>query len=228
MSNTIAGVLPVVHMPFDEHDCVDYATLARELDWAFEQGADGVATGMVSELIRLTPDERKELTRQLVPLVAGRGLIVASVGAESTRQAVRLACEAEQAGCHAIMAIPPTSAALPEPQLVQYFAALADAVPLPLIVQDASAYVGRAIPLSACVTLIERYGPEKILFKPEANPVGPNLSLLREATAGEGARVRRIRRDLPRRQLSPGNRRYDSRNGSARWNRGPLARTSGR
>ena len=33
--------------------------------------------------------------------------------------------------------------------------------------------------------LLERYGPEKILFKPEAAPIGPNLSALRDATGGQ-------------------------------------------
>ncbi|MBW8884738.1 MAG: dihydrodipicolinate synthase family protein, partial [Planctomycetia bacterium] len=32
--------------------------------------------------------------------------------------------------------------------------------------------------------LLDRYGPEKILFKPEASPVGPNLSAVRDATGG--------------------------------------------
>ena len=53
-----------------------------------------------------------------------------------------------------------------------------------MIVQDASGYVGQAIPLAVYVELLERYGPEKILFKPEASPIGPNLSALRDATGG--------------------------------------------
>jgi hypothetical protein len=40
------------------------------------------------------------------------------------------------------------------------------------------------MPLSLCVALLQRYGPEKILFKPEAQPIGPNVSALRDA-AGE-------------------------------------------
>jgi 4-hydroxy-tetrahydrodipicolinate synthase len=52
-------------------------------------------------------------------------------------------------------------------------------------VQDASGYVGQAIPLTVCVQLLDRYGPDKILFKPEAAPIGPNLSALRDATGGK-------------------------------------------
>jgi 2-keto-3-deoxy-L-arabinonate dehydratase len=56
------------------------------------------------------------------------------------------------------------------------------------IVQDASSYVGQPIPPEVCIELLDAFGPEKILFKPEANPIGPNLSVLRDATGGR-ARV---------------------------------------
>jgi 4-hydroxy-tetrahydrodipicolinate synthase len=82
------------------------------------------------------------------------------------------------------MAIPPTSTPLPANQLTEYFQSLADSVRVPLIAQDASSYVGQPIPLDTCIRLLERYGPEKVLFKPEASPVGPNLSALRDATHG--------------------------------------------
>ncbi len=184
MPRPIQGVLPIAHTPLLASDEIDRTSLERQIDWAFAQGADGVCTGMVSELLRLTYDERLALPEMLVELAAGRGAVVASVGAESTRQALIFARRAEQGGCDAIMAIPPTMTALPDHEIIGYFAALADAVDLPLIVQDASAYVGRAIPLAVHVELLDRYGADKILFKPEAAPLGPNVSALREATGG--------------------------------------------
>jgi 4-hydroxy-tetrahydrodipicolinate synthase len=86
------------------------------------------------------------------------------------------------------MATPPMTTRPGEAALVDYFRALADAVDVPVIVQDASGYVGQAIPLGVYVRLLERYGEEKILFKPEAAPIGPNLSALRDAT-GRRARI---------------------------------------
>lgn len=188
MPRPIAGVLPIAHTPFLDNDEIDYASLRRQIDWAFEQGADGYCTGMVSELLRLTATERIELTHKLVELNAGRGVVVASVGAESTNQALVYAREAHLAGCDAMMAIPPISTALPDAELLAYYATLAEQIDLPLIVQDASAYVGKAIPLSIHVELLNRFGPDKMLFKPEAAPIGPNLSRLRDGTGGR-ARV---------------------------------------
>src|SRR5262249_30162308 len=113
-----------------------------------------------------------------------RGSVFAAVGAESTRQALAFAEEADRAGCDAVMCAPPLTSRLGGRLLVDHFRALAEGVALPLIVQDASGYVGQAIPMGVYVDLLDRYGPEKILFKPEASPVGPNLSALRDTTGG--------------------------------------------
>ena len=188
MTHELKGVLPVLHTPLLDDDSIDRDSLRREIDWVFDVGADGVCSAMVSELLRLTVAQRVELTQTMVDMTAGRGAVVASVGAESTRQAIAFGRTAQQAGCAAIMAIPPVTVALPEEALWEYFAALADAVALPLIVQDASSYVGRDMPIPLMVRLLDHFGPDKILFKPEGNPIGPNLSRLRDTTGGR-ARV---------------------------------------
>lgn len=185
MVRALHGVLPIVHVPFADDDTIDIETLRREIDWIYAQGADGLGTGMVSEVLRLTTDERLALTEQLAALSAGRGAVFASVGAESTRQALLYARAAERAGCDAVMAVPPITTRTTEQGLVDYFRALAETVGIPIIVQDASGYVGQAIPLRVYVQLLERYGPDRIVFKPEAAPIGPNLSALRDATKGQ-------------------------------------------
>ncbi len=113
----IHGVLPILHTPFDASDEIDRDSLQREIDFTFELGVSGVCSAMVSELLRLTAEERNELNQLIVEITAGRGVVVASVGAESTKQAVQFACAAADHGCDAIMAIPPISTALPHAAL---------------------------------------------------------------------------------------------------------------
>ena len=185
MTRPISGVLPIAHTPFLDDDSIDFLSLQRQIDWAYEVGADGFGTGMVSELLRLTFEERVALTEKLAEFNAGRGAFFAGVGAESTQQALQYARLAERAGADAVMAIPPLASRLPATAVRDYFVALAEGVSLPVIVQDASGYVGQPIPIPICVELFKRFGNEKILFKPEASPIGPNLSALRDATGGE-------------------------------------------
>ena len=178
------GVLPVLHTPFDDAGEIDTDVLQREIDWAFETGADGVVVAMVSEILRLGHARRLHLVEQVCRLVKQRGTCVISVGAESTTQAADFAIHAQSCGASAVMAIPPVATALGSTATRNYFAAIASNVAIPLIVQDASSYVGAVIDLSVYTSLLEEFGAYRIYFKPEASPLGPNLSKLRDATNG--------------------------------------------
>lgn len=184
MKKTIAGVLAIAHTPLTAEDEIDQESLRRSVDWAFDLGVDGLGTGMVSETLKLTKEERISLAQMLVEYANGRGPVFSAVGAESTKQTLEFAISAEKAGCDAVMVVPPLTAKLKENHLVDHFRAVADAISIPIIVQDASGYVGQSIPVNVCVRLLEKYGREKVLFKPEANPNGPTLSALRDATGG--------------------------------------------
>jgi 4-hydroxy-tetrahydrodipicolinate synthase len=185
MKKTLHGVLPIVHTPFTDSDRIDRATLKREIVWAFTVGVHELGTGMVSEILRLTTEERLELTQLIAEYSGGRGAVFAAVGAESGKQALLYSVADEGAGCDAVMAVPPLTTRLSASAMTDYYREIADGISLPVIVQDASGYVGQSIPISVCVDLLERYGSEKIVFKPEASPIGPNLSALRDATSGK-------------------------------------------
>ncbi|WP_182869961.1 dihydrodipicolinate synthase family protein [Rhodopirellula sp. JC639] len=184
-SEPLRGVLPVLHTPLTDHAGIDHESLQREIDWAFETGADGVVVAMVSEILRLGDRGRRELAEQVCRAVGGRGFTVISVGAESTAGAVDFARHAEQRGASAVMAIPPVATTLGAAATCEYFSAIANSVSIPLVVQDASGYVGAAIDLGVYLELLNRFGDQRIFFKPEASPLGPNLSKLRDATDGQ-------------------------------------------
>jgi 4-hydroxy-tetrahydrodipicolinate synthase len=182
----LRGVWPVFQTPFHVNESIDYDTLEREIAWLFERGADGVAMAMVSEVLRLSGEERRELAEAACRL-APAGLAVISVGAESTRLAEEYSRHADGCGAAAVMAVPPVSVGVGEDELAGYFIRILRAVRIPVIVQDASGYVGRPIPLSLYRRLLDDFG-DRVYFKPEATPIGPRLSLLRDATGGR-ARV---------------------------------------
>ena len=184
ISQPLHDVLPVVQTPFDDDLQIDRATLKREIDWAFELGADGVVVAMVSEILRMRNQQRRELAELVCELVDNRGSTVISVGAETAAEASVLAQHAEGLGASAVMAIPPVKQSSQLTATFEYFATIANCVSIPLVVQDASSYVGAAIDLSVYLKLLEAFGATRILFKPEASPLGPNLSRLREASQG--------------------------------------------
>lgn len=186
----ITGVLPVVSTPFGEDWSIDRTSLHHEIDWLLDHGAHGVTIGMVSEILRLTIDERRTLGEEVVRAVDGRGLVVTSVSAESTDQAVSLARHSVAVGADALMANPPlTVSGLPADQLLSHYTALAEASgDVAVIVQDASGYIGSSVALDTLAELARRFDHTKIQFKPEAQPLGARLSQLLELTDGH-ARV---------------------------------------
>lgn len=183
-SPALRGVLPVFQTPWHDDESLDVETLEREIDWLFSHGADGLVMAMVSEVLRLSSEERDELAATACRLAAGRGAVVISVGAESAKVAERHARHAEACGAQALMAIPPVAVALGEAELRGYYTRILEAVCLPVVVQDASGYVGRPMSIELQAGLLEAFGPERVLFKPEAAPIGPRLSALRDATGG--------------------------------------------
>jgi 4-hydroxy-tetrahydrodipicolinate synthase len=184
MASVLKGVLPVLHTPLNEDSSIDVETLERQIDWVFQTGADGVVVAMVSEVLRLGYHGRKELANQVCQAVRGRGVAIVSVGAESIKEALDFAEHAQGLGASAVMAIPPVATSLSGARTADYFAAIAKGISIPLVVQDASSYVGAAIDLGVYLRLLEEFGDERIYFKPEASPLGPNLSKLRDASQG--------------------------------------------
>jgi len=184
----LRGVLPVFQTPFHPDETIDFATLEREITWLHDCGAHGIVMAMVSETLRLSSEEREELAAAACKFGRARGVVVISVGAESSKVAERYARHAESVGADAVMAIPPVSVGIGEAELLAYYRRIIAAIRIPVIVQDASGYVGKPMPIAMQARLLDEFGPERVLYKPEASPIGPKLSELRDATGGR-ARV---------------------------------------
>jgi len=180
----LRGVLPVLQTPYHNDEALDYETLEAEIAWLSDCGANGFVMAMVSETLRLTSNEREELAAAACRFGHERGVVVISVGAESSRVAEHFARHAESVGADAVMATPPLAVALGEEESLAYYRRILQSVRIPVIVQDASAYVGRPISVRTLVQLLEEFGSERVQFKPS----GATFSELREK-AGTLARV---------------------------------------
>ena len=166
----LRGVLPVFQTPWLEDETIDLETLEQEIAWLYDCGANGIVMAMVSETLRLDSEEREQLAAAACRFGKERGVVVISVGAD------------------AVMAIPPVSIGIGESELLAYYTRIIEAIRIPVIVQDASGYVGKPMPIAMQARLLDEFGPERVQYKPEASPIGPKLSELRDTTKGR-ARV---------------------------------------
>ncbi len=185
---SLTGVLPVLQTPFNADESIDHGGLRAEAEWCLRQGVDGLTIGMVSEVLRLSDSERIATARTIAEVSNAAGVpLVASVGAESTAGAVERSIAAVDNGVSALMVTPPMTVASHESALFGYFAAVVGAVDVPIVVQDASGYVGTPMSVEFQVRLIDEFG-DRIWLKPEAPPFGQRVSRLRELSNGR-ARV---------------------------------------
>ena len=180
----LTGVFNVLQTPLTETDEIDEAVFAREIEWLLECGVDGAVLAMVSEVLRFSAEDRRKQWQLVLKIIDGRIPVVASVGAESTYIATSLAKWAEIDGAAAVMATPPSAFATLSNEIKDYYVAIIESVKIPVIVQDASNYLGQPLDISLYVDLIDKYGAERVQFKPEAKPVKERLEMLRDASNG--------------------------------------------
>ena len=182
-SNNYSGVFAVLSVPYTDDFAIDTAVLKTEIDFAIDHGIHGLVIALVSEIFRLTDAERDALVAATVQAADGRVPVISSVGSESFVQLRRHAQAAVDAGTSGVIAIPPTLVGCDADALRRYYELLLDVVEGPVFMQDASGYLGNSIPLQLQIDLYREH-PNRIKFKPEAQPIGATISKLYESTGG--------------------------------------------
>ena len=136
-----AGVFPIAPTPFTATGELDLAGQRRVLDCMVDQGVDGICIlANYSEQFLLADDERDTLLDLCLSHVAGRVPVIATCSHFSTRLAAARARRAAEAGAAMVMLMPPyhgTALRADEAGMLQHFARVAEAAPVPIMVQDA-------------------------------------------------------------------------------------------
>ncbi len=102
------GVMPAITTCFDAHLHVDHDFVTSHCRWLLENGCAGVVPlGSLGEGATLSFEEKLQIVRTCVGAVNGRAPVVASISSLSTTEAVTLAKATADAGCDALMVLPP-------------------------------------------------------------------------------------------------------------------------
>jgi 4-hydroxy-tetrahydrodipicolinate synthase len=134
---TFEGVYSVLPTPFTERGDLDEASLRKVVDLFIDKGANGLtALGVTGEVARLEDAERGTVLEIVVSHTAGRVPVVAGTTSEGTRTCVNYSRQAKAIGAAAVMVSPPRMAKLNSEAVVRHYKTLADAVDVPIVVQD--------------------------------------------------------------------------------------------
>ena len=100
--------MPAITTCFDANLDVDHEFIAKHCRWLLENGCTGIVPlGSLGEGATLSFDEKLQVLRTCVNAASGRAPVVASISALSTSEAITLAKAAADAGCDALMVLPP-------------------------------------------------------------------------------------------------------------------------
>ena len=135
------GIFPIAPTPFEEDGALDLDGMRRVLDCMVDQGVDGICIlANYSEQFLLSDAERDILLDLCAEHLAGRVPLIVTVSHFSTDVAVARARRSEAVGAAMLMLMPPYHGALlraDEKGTFEHFQRVADAVDIPLMVQDA-------------------------------------------------------------------------------------------
>jgi 4-hydroxy-tetrahydrodipicolinate synthase len=179
-----AGVFSVLPTPFKGGGEVDVPSLKRVVDLIVAAGVDGVtALGVTGEVARLTERERHLIVDTVVRQVNGRAKVIVGASADGVRTCLEFSREAKALGASAVMVSPPRMLKLSTESVVNHYKALAEAVDLPIVVQDYPPISGFAME-SALLARITKEVPAARTIKLEDPPTPFKTSRILTA-AGE-------------------------------------------
>src|ERR1700716_1725118 len=133
----LAGYIPDLPTPFDEHGGLDFAAFAKLCERQIEAGVSAIVAGETSgEASTLTPDEHHSIVRTAVEIARGRIRVIAGAGSNSTSQAIELTERAEAAGADAVLSVVPYYNKPMQAGIQAHFGAIAEQTRLPIILHD--------------------------------------------------------------------------------------------
>ena len=174
----LQGVYNIVPTPFAPDGSLDEASLTRLVDFVIDRGVHGLTIlGVLGEAGKVSEAERDRIVEVSIEAAAGRVPVCVGTTHAATDQCIALSRRAESQGAGALMIAPPALSRTNEAALRRHYLAVAEAVDLPIVVQD--------YPASGGIFM----SPEFIGRLADENPALRHLKLEDEPTAPKTSAV---------------------------------------
>jgi 4-hydroxy-tetrahydrodipicolinate synthase len=181
---TLRGVFTALVTPFKDDGSLDEAAFKALLERQVAAGCGLVPVGTTGEAPTVTPDEQLQLLRWCVE-AGGERPIVAGIGSNSTAKAIEAGKKAQDAGATHVLATAPYYNKPTQAGLFAHFAAIAEALDVPVVVYDVPGRSAVAVATETTAKLAQVEGIAAVkdatadLAKgAEVARVAPNLALL--------------------------------------------------
>ena len=173
----IEGSIVALVTPMHPDGSLDLDAYRRLIDWHVAEGTDAiVAVGTTGESPTVSVDEHCALIRIAVEQAAGRIPIIAGAGGNATAEAIELTRYAKSVGADAVLSVVPYYNKPTQEGLYRHFAAIAEAVDVPLIVYNVP---GRTVADLANDTVVRLAAvPGIVGIKDATGDIGRGIALI--------------------------------------------------
>jgi 4-hydroxy-tetrahydrodipicolinate synthase len=132
----LKGSITALITPFKNGE-IDEPAFKRLVEWQIAEGTDGlVPVGTTGESPTLSHKEHMRVVELCVETARGRVPVIAGAGSNSTREAIELTRHAKQVGADAALSVAPYYNKPTQDGLYRHFAAIAEAVDLPIVLYN--------------------------------------------------------------------------------------------
>lgn len=147
------GSMTALITPFKDGQ-VDLDTMAALVERQIEAGTDVlVPTGTTGEASTLNHEEQLAVIETTVKVAKGRAKVVAGTGANCTREAITMTNDAAKLGVDGTLQVSPYYVKPSDEGIYRHFAAIADAVDLPMVLYSIPGRTGKAISVETVARL---------------------------------------------------------------------------
>ncbi len=154
----IRGIIPAMITPMTADEELDEEGFQRIIDGLVEAGVHGIFTvGTAGEFWALTVEEKKRVFDWTVQMTGKRVPVYVGTCANTTREAVKLSELAQEAGVDCLSVLTPNYINPSQDQLFTYFAAVAKAVDIPILLYNLPARTGNTISVDLVKRLVESF-----------------------------------------------------------------------
>ena len=142
----LEGVFVPHITPFGVDGEIDLPAL-RELVWFWlNNGCSGLVTcGSNGESVHLSRADRMTVVKAVVDEIAGKALVIAGVGAPSTRETLMFAGDSEKAGVDGLIVVGPYYFKPDHRELFEHFKAVVESTTLPVLLYNVPKFMGYSL-----------------------------------------------------------------------------------
>lgn len=182
------GIFVIVVTPFTESLALDEKSLRKHVRFCVDAGAHGlVGPANASEFPTLSDEERKRWLEIVIDEAAGAIPVIAATTSGHALPAAALSKWAQEAGADGIMAMPPPILSPGPKGCYDYYAAISNAIDIPIFVQNYGGPAGTPMPTEWLARMCQeiewvQYLKEETL--PEPRAISATLAAAGDACKG--------------------------------------------